>query len=100
MESKLILIRNRDFAGFIGQETKAVVNGTTVCVGDVVRVEKSNWHNECKGVVGLFGNTIGVMGLASTPVSKLTIAEIIQSHKDIEYGHSIADGFKIERLCE
>jgi len=100
MDNNLIIVKDRHFAGFVGQETKAVVNGTPVCVGDVVHIEKGESHNDCTGVVALFGNTIGVMGLASTPVSKFKIAGIVQSHKDLEYGHSIVGGFAVDRLRE
>ena len=80
----LALLRNGEFAGIVGTETKTSVNGVTVCIGDIVKVEEGKSYNECEGVVGVFGNKISVMGLGSIPLSELNVAEVVKSHDDLE----------------
>ena len=99
-ETLVLLNSGKNFMGFVGQETPAVVNGTIVCVGDVVEVAEGVYHNACKGVVAVFGNKVAVMGLATTPVSELPIISIIKSHKELTAGSHIESGFEVERLKE
>lgn len=90
----LVLVRNNyDFAGIIGTETNKEVGGVTVCIGDIVRVAEGSNNNECVGVVGIFTDKISVMGLGGTPISKLNVVEILQSHNDLEVGSEIHQGY-------
>jgi hypothetical protein len=85
--------RNSEFAGIIGTETYKQVNGVPVCIGDVVKVSKGSYYNECEGVVGIFTDTISVMGLGSIPISELNIVEITKSHKDLHLHSTLQDGY-------
>ncbi len=90
----LVLVRRgSEFAGIIGTESSVNIEGVPVCVGDVVRVGKGSNNNECVGIVGIFTNKISVMGLGSTPISKLNVIEIVQSYKNLEVGSIIHQGY-------
>lgn len=90
----LVLVRNsHDFAGIIGTETNKKVDGNTVCIGDIVRVAEGSNNRECVNIVGVFTDKISVMGLGSVPISKLNIVEIVHSHKDLEIGSKMNQGY-------
>lgn len=85
--------RDSDFAGIIGTKTNVEINGEIVCVGDVVRVGEGSNNNECVGVVGVFTDKISVMGLGGTPISKLNVVEVLQSHKILKGGSTLHQGY-------
>lgn len=90
----LVLVRrNSEFAGIIGTESGVMIEGITVCVGDIVRVGEGSNNNECKGVVGVFTDKISVMGLGGTPISKLNVIEILESHTKLEVGSTMHQGY-------
>lgn len=86
---KALVRDRRDFAGIVGTKTTTVVNGVTVCIGDVVKVAEGSNNDECEGVVGIITDKISVMGLGATPISELEVVEIIHSHKNLEVGSSV-----------
>lgn len=85
--------RNSEFAGIIGTNTSQSVNGVPVCIGDVVKVSKGDYYNECEGVVGIFTDRVSVMGLGSIPISELTIVDIIASHQELTLHATLQDGY-------
>lgn len=91
----LVLTRNGDFYGFIGQGTGKFVDGVEVCVGDIVRVEAGENHHSNENVVGLFTNKYSVMGYACDPISNLEISKIVLSHKELKMYDSVLNYFKV-----
>lgn len=95
----LAVVRQGDFHGIVGTPTGTVVNGVEVCVGDIVKVAKGRNNSECTNLVAIFGNKIGVMGIASNPISQYDVVEIVQSHKELTEGSKINDGyFKVKEF--
>lgn len=96
----LALTRNSDFYGIIGMESSVKVDGVTVCIGDVVKVEEGDNNQESKSVVGIFdAQRISVMGLGRTPLSELTVSEIISSHAILKDGDALHHNyFKVQRF--
>lgn len=82
----MALVLNNQFYGIVGERTDKTINGTQVCIGDIVKVAAGDNNNECIGIVGVFTDKISVMGLGSTPISKLNIVEIVKSHKELSIG--------------
>ncbi len=97
----LVITRNQDFHGLVGMESNVEFNGVKICVGDIVHVGEGSNNNECTNVVAVFGNNMGVMGLGATPLSKLNIISIVQSHKVLKEGDSLYNGyFDVEKLTQ
>lgn len=97
---KTLIRADGEFAGIVGTPTNVKVDGTTVCIGDIVHVAEDSGHNECEGIVAIFTNRVGVMGLGSTPISKLKIIKIVKSHKDIDVGYELENGYYTVREFE
>ena len=91
----LALIKREEFAGIVGTETKTKVDGKTVCIGDIVKVDglAGSGYNATQGVVGIFTDKISIMGLGSIPLSELNITEIVKSHVDLKAGSELHNGY-------
>ena len=67
----------------------------------MVKVSQGSYYNECEGVVAIFIDNIGVMGLGTIPISELTIEKIITSHKDLSLDSTLDDGiFQVRKFRE
>ena len=89
---------------YIIEELKKILpdyNGTRICVGDILHIGEGSNNNECTNVVAVFENNMGVMGLGSTPLSKLNILSIVQSHKELKSGDELYNGyFKVKEFIK
>lgn len=92
-KGKLVLTKYNEFYGIIGTETNTIVNGVTVCIGDIVKVKKDKHYNECEGIVAVFENKIAIMGLASRQIDTLEVTEIVQSHKELKLNSNPHNGY-------
>ena len=83
---KLVLIRDRQFGGFVGEPTGAfTANGKEVCVGDTIAVDANpGRHSAFEGVVAVFGDHYGVMGLADSPLGSLPIMSIVRPWEELK----------------
>lgn len=93
LKDKLVLIRNRHCYGIVGTPTGVFLGNTELCIGDVVKFEACDVYNEGIGIIAMFGNVIGIQGIASTPLSIVeTITSIVKSHKVLKSGETVWKG--------
>lgn len=98
---KLVLMQSDKYMGVIGEKTGTYVNGIEICVGDKVKIGKGSNNNPCENIVGIFGNKYSVMGLGSTPLSKLNVLEITKSHEKLTINSAPYNGyFKVKEFME
>lgn len=87
-----------------GQKAKTVVNPRIIVNYNLTSLDFNKTeglgHNECEGIVAIFTNRVGVMGLGSISISELKIIKIIKSHKDIDVGCELENGYYTVREFE
>lgn len=91
----LCLSVNHNFKGIVGTPTNKIMNsnGLQIHVGDYVKYSKGSNHAGGEGVVGIFSNNYGVMGIGSVPLSKLPITEVVSSYKDVTLETTFHNGY-------
>jgi len=80
---KLALLdtNNHDsFLGILGTPTKAKVDETTVCIGDIVN------YNNSVGIVGIYQDRMSVIGFDPVPISEIKINDIVKSYTSFNEG--------------